>query len=204
MAPGSILTPSLHLRWVGKFGGTQRIESQSPSFALVSHTSAGIALILLSVNEDESSSEINRWWSHCTQSTPSSSFSTPQGCERRHTHEDKLEHNMLGCTQTKQQNTEHSWKAHRQKAHWQRWSALCSFTNFSGFTDFSNFAFRTNLWTAGDKVSSYWSRGKKNSEIYLTFCYETCNPLKQCAHFTETHSFSYTANVTGGWKKTAA
>lgn len=110
MAPGSILTPSLHLRWVGKFGGTQRIESQSPSFALVSHTSAGIALILLSVNEDESSSELDRWWSHCTQSTPSSSFSTPQGCERRHTHEDKLEHNMLGCTQT---NTEHSWTAHR-------------------------------------------------------------------------------------------
>lgn len=110
MAPGSILTPSLHLRWVGTFGGTQRIESQSPSFALVSYTSAGIALILLSVNEDESSSEIDRWWSHCTQSTPSSSSSTPQGCERRHTHEDKLEHNMLGCTQT---HTEHSWKADR-------------------------------------------------------------------------------------------
>lgn len=41
---------------------------------------------------------------------PPSSSSTPQGCERRHTHEDKLEQNMLGCTQT---NTEHSWTAHR-------------------------------------------------------------------------------------------
>lgn len=126
---------------------------------------------------------------------PPSSSSTPQGCERRHTHEDKLEHNMLGCTTTNRAQLD------GPQTHWQRWSALCSFTNFCGFTDFSNFAFRTNLWTAGNKVSSYWSRGKKNSEIYLTFCYETCNPLKQCAHFTETHSFSYTANVTGGEKR---
>lgn len=38
------------------------------STVALSPPSAGIALILLSVNEDKSSNEIDRWWSHCTQS----------------------------------------------------------------------------------------------------------------------------------------
>lgn len=98
MAPGSILTPlciwdeSAHL--VVRSAAYPGV----PRSALFSRPSTGIALIRLSINEDESSNEIDRWWNHCTQS--------PQGCKKNHTHATiPWKGNALGCT-----STENSWK----------------------------------------------------------------------------------------------
>ena len=66
--------PSLHSGWIGTFCSAERIALRRLSST---RPSAGSALILLSVNEDKSSNEIDRWWSHCTQS--------PWGCEKRRT-----------------------------------------------------------------------------------------------------------------------
>lgn len=58
MAPGSTLTSLC----VGDESAhcVARGVSQSPRVPLISHPSAGSALILLSINEDESSNEVNQ------------------------------------------------------------------------------------------------------------------------------------------------
>lgn len=69
MAPGSFLTPLCIPDESALFLVVQ-LTAPHPLVPLVSRPPTGIALILLSVNEDRSSNGIDRRWSHCTPSPP--------------------------------------------------------------------------------------------------------------------------------------